>query len=185
MQRIILIIFLFLLGLSAQAQEMLTSKKFDFVSSINTGVNTDFYNSNFSMAVTNGVIMNQRYMLSLGLGIEGNQTGTQLPMFFEGKYLFLKNRKKTPFISVTSGYLQPLYRNYWQNVQGGFTAGAQIGFQNFFSDHVGISTSVGYRYWRQRGEQNYYYYDIMPFYGNGAYIYISNRFEVRLALLFK
>lgn len=187
MQRIIFISFLFLLGLKTQAQTELTTKKVDFVSGIQAGFSTDLFYSDFSMAVTNGVLLRERYLLSIGIGLETNRLGRQIPVFFEGKYLFLKNKKKSPFISLTTGYLQPWYRNDYDMTRGGFTAGVQLGFQNYFSEHVGIATSVGYRYWKQKRENGYggYYWDSPLIYNPGSYIYISNRLEVRFAILFK
>lgn len=186
MKNTVILIFAFFFGIHAQAQNELTTKNLDFITGINMGITTDFFYSNFSAAVTNGVLLNKRYSLALGIGVEGNQLGRQLPLFFEGKYLILKNRKKTPFISITSGYLQPLDRNNFDKVKGGFSAGIQVGFQNYFSEHVGIATSVGYRYWKQEQESSYgYYYDSPITFNSGSYFYISNRFEVRLALLLK
>ncbi|SFT89243.1 hypothetical protein SAMN05216474_2983 [Lishizhenia tianjinensis] len=188
MKKILAVFALMSLGLYTTAQTELTSNNLDYITSVNLGVNTDFNTaSNFAMSINNGVLLRQRYMLSLGVGLEGNQTGMQLPMTFEGKYLILKNRKKTPFVSFTTGYLQPLQRGYWQRAEGGFTAGVQVGFQNFFSEHVGIATSVGFRHWQQRTHDNYYYYydDILPFSPHGSYLYVSNRFEVKFAFIFK
>lgn len=186
MKKILAMFALLSVGLNTTAQTELTSSNLDYVTSFNLGVNTDLNtSSNFAMSINNGVLWRQRYMMSIGVGIEGNQTGMQLPMTFEGKFLLLKNKRKTPFVSFTTGYLQPLQRNYWHYAEGGYTIGAQIGFQNFFSEHVGIATSIGYRYWQQRGMNNYYYYDIMPFSPNGSYLYISNRLEVKFSLIFK
>lgn len=182
MKNILTLLSLLLIVWNTNGQES-TIKKFDFFTSVNMGMTSDFNNSNLSGTITNGVLINNRFSAALGVGMEGNQNGRQLPIFLEGKYILFNKKDNTPFISVMSGYLQPLERNYWQNIDGGFTAGVQIGYQNFFSENVGIATSIGYRYWSQQGTQGYYY-DIIA-YPEPIYYYISNRFELRLSLIFK
>lgn len=183
MKKILTLLSMFLFIWNTNGQES-TIKKFDFFTSLNMGLTSDFNSSNLSASVTNGILFSNRFSAALGVGLEGNQNGRQLPLFLEAKYMLFNKKDNTPFISLMSGYLQPLERNYWQQIDGGFTAGVQIGYQNFFSENVGISTSLGYRYWSQTASQNYYYYD-MIIYPEPLYYYISNRLELRVSLLFK
>ena len=133
-----------------------------------------------SFHVINGYKFNNHWQVGIGFGAEDFANKGYLPMFLHGQYNLLK-KHTTPFVAVLAGYEMPLSGNY--NNKGGFTAGLQVGLNHYFSNHVGITTSVGYRYGYFE-QQNIYGGWELP-YKNTTQIREINRFEFRFGLVFK
>lgn len=127
-----------------------------------------------SMRIVNGYSFNRHWETGFGVGIEQLNWNPYVPLFVEGKYSILKGNTR-PFISVHSGYLMPL-RNFEFN-KGGLTTGAELGITHYFSNHLGISTSLGYRFCYLK-QQNMWWDDFMT-------TTQMNRFEIRLGLVFR
>lgn len=138
--------------------------------------------------VNNGVSLYNHFHATLGLGIERYYNDPYLPAVLDFRYNVL-NRKTTPFVSASAGYLQPLVaRTYYGKTEGGYTAGSKIGVTHFFAEHIGFETSLGYRY--SRTSINSDVYPIWgPWGGLTPYPYeIENnmhRFELSIGLIFK
>ena len=127
-----------------------------------------------SFHMVNGFNMNQKWQFGVGMGVESFANNTYLPLFGQSRYNFMSSLS-TPFISVMAGYNFAL-RNTEFN-KGGFTTGLQIGLDHYFSDHVGLSTSVGYRYAYLK-INNAWWEDFST-------IREINRLEFRLGIIFK
>jgi len=134
-----------------------------------------------SLHIINGYKINKHWQVGIGFGKEDVSNIEYLPMFLHGQYNLLK-KSTTPFVAVLAGYEMPLSGNL--NNKGGFTTGLQVGLNHFFSNHVGITTSVGYRY--------AYFKNILSIYGgwelpyqNTVQIREINRLEFRFGLVFK
>ena len=127
-----------------------------------------------SFHLINGYKLNPHWNFGVGIGAEGFGNRGYLPVFLHAKYN-LMSTLSTPYISVIGGY--DLSLTNIQFNKGGFTTGIQLGLDHFFSQHVGISTSVGYRYAYLK-IQNSWWDDFVT-------IREVNRFEMRFGLIFK
>jgi hypothetical protein len=152
--------------------------------------NPEWHNSKFYSSVTFGVMpsqqfsgsfhlingynLNSHWNLGLGVGLEGFGNRSYLPVFLHAKYNLLSTLS-TPYITVISGYDLSLTDTEFN--KGGFTTGIQLGLDHFFSQHVGVSTSVGYRYAYLK-TQNSWWDDFVT-------VREVNRFEMRFGLIFK
>ena len=109
--------------------------------------------------VKNGVALSPSFDFSLGLGVEGHNTGRYLPMFLEGRYNILKGKTR-PFVSLNAGYLQVIedwtYANWASsnNRHIGFSGGWRFGVQQNISSNSFFVTSVGYRFTRTQYERH-------------------------------
>jgi len=146
-----------------------------FYNRVNVGVLGGSASSR-SFNIVNGYRFDEHWSVGLGLGIEEFYWNRYIPTFVEGNYNLLKSNT-TPWVSLLVGYELP-YQNIG-SVRGGITAGGKIGFSYFVADHVGISTSVGYRYARLTDQSNWW--------GWEDYLTVTNinRFEFRVGLVFK
>jgi hypothetical protein len=184
------IIFLTLLTLiigqksfGQDAETIKPSSKLAYVSQVSAGfLGGD--ESSIVFHVKNGVSFANHFYSTVGLGFERYYGTGYLPIFFDFRYNVLK-RKTTPFVSIVSGYLQPLVtRSYYGKNKGGFTGGAKIGVSHFFSENLGLETSLGYRFSRVELANNYFYaWD--SFYYPYTTEYNMNRFELSVGLIFK
>ncbi|MBI3134173.1 MAG: DUF2715 domain-containing protein [Bacteroidetes bacterium] len=127
-----------------------------------------------SLRVVNGYTFNPHWDLGLGVGLESFLWDPYIPIFAEGRYSIFQGSTR-PFVSAHAGYELPL-RNMEFN-KGGLTAGIDVGITHYFSNHVGISTSAGYRYAYLR-ENNSWWDDFVT-------ISQINRFEIRLGFVFR
>ena len=127
-----------------------------------------------SLQVVNGYSFNSHWDTGVGIGFEQFYFNKYIPLFIEGKYSLL-NRTTSPFVSMIAGYQMPL-SNFHAN-KGGFTGGVQLGITHYFSNHLGISTSAGYRFAHLK-VMNMWWDDF-------ATIQQINRFEVRVGLVFR
>lgn len=144
-----------------------------FYNRINVGV-LGGSNSSPSFNIINGYRFNQHWSVGLGLGVEQFFWNRYIPTFVEGNYNLLKS-PTTPWLSVMAGYEVP-FENF-NTVKGGITCGGKIGFSYFIAKHVGISTSIGYRYAHLTIENNWW----------DDFVTVShlNRFEFRVGVVFK
>ena len=126
-----------------------------------------------SFQVVNGYVLNQKWNFGFGIGIENLGWESYVPLILETKYN-LGVKKSTPYISVMAGYDLSL-NNGFEN--GGFTTGAKFGLDHFFSQHVGVTTNIGYRYAYLR-TANGWWDDFIT-------IREVNRLEFRFGLIFK
>ncbi len=180
----LLTLFLGQISFAQEAAKSAPCSKMAFVGQVSAGVLGGDQTSRV-FHVKNGVAFANHFFATLGLGVENYYDVHYLPIFIDFRYNIL-NRKTTPFVSLSSGYLQPLGRNYNSHIdKGGYTGGVKIGVSHFFSEHIGFETSVGYRYsWLEREDNNYYYaWD--PLFVPYTTEYNMNRFELSVGLIFK
>lgn len=140
--------------------------------------------------VKNGLSFGKHLYASLGTGLETYVPGRFVPVFLEARYTIL-DRKTSPFVSVSGGYLQGVgrpqtntyYVPYGQKMGNGYTFGCKVGFQHAFTPGLSIISAVGWRYAYAIGRQepNIYY---LP-YGPTEMSYKMNRFELSVGLIFK
>lgn len=127
-----------------------------------------------SFHVISGYNLNPNWQFGVGLGIENFANNGYLPIFAHGRYNFMQTLS-TPFVSLMTGYDFAL-RNTEFN-KGGFTTGIQFGLDHYFSDHVGLSTSIGYRYAYLKIDNSWW--------DDFSTIREINRLELRFGLIFK
>jgi hypothetical protein len=182
MKNLLLIVFALLATMQmTYAQDEINSKSnLSYVAQLQAGyLSGNAFSQTFQ--IKNGVSFNNRFIASIGLGMERYFYQPYLPIVLDFRYNILK-KNTTPFVSVSSGYLQSLPRNYGNiGFRGGFTAGGKIGISHFITDHFGIETSIGYRY--SDVKQNYGWYEIaiLPY----DYKTELHRFELSVGLIFK
>lgn len=127
-----------------------------------------------SVRIVNGYSFNRHWETGLGVGLERFTWTPYIPVFIEGRYSLFSGSTR-PFISAHAGYELPL-QNFEFN-KGGLTTGIDLGITHYFSNHIGISTSAGYRFAYLK-EMNMWWEDF-------ATITQINRFEIRLGLVFR
>jgi len=127
-----------------------------------------------SLQTVNGFAFKDHWELGLGMGIEQFYWNRYIPVFLEGRYSFLK-KLTTPFVSINAGYELPVAN--FNSSKGGFTAGIQVGVTHYFSNHVGISLSTGYRFASLKV--------VNTWWDDFETIQQINRFEVRLGFVFR
>ena len=174
---------------SVQAQDIVEDKiKPAYFCELNTGFLAGETVSGW-MHVKNGFTLGKFWNVSFVTGIEGHRPGIFIPLGFEGRFAF--NHKKTsPFVSMSSTYLQNTgtrnYGYYYTQVDRtlGFSGGAKLGVQHFFSKSVGIVTSVGYRYtfMEQNGMGNICW-ECLPY--ETDLLHHMNRFELTFGFIFR
>ena len=120
--------------------------------------------------VTNGYRFNSHWKFGFVMGIDKIYNKRYIPLLFETEFNFF-NQNTSPFLLLNSGYDLPLSGNY---EKGGFTGAIHFGLNHFFSKHVGIKTSVGYRFAYLK-TQHYYWDDFIT-------IREINRFEIKFGL---
>ncbi len=127
-----------------------------------------------SFRVVNGFSLNRHWDFGFGLGIESLRWDPYIPVFLESRYSILEGNTR-PFISVSAGYEMPM-QNFEFN-KGGFSGGIDLGVTHYVSRHVGVSTSLGYRYaWLK--ENSSWWDDFTT-------ISQINRLEIRFGLVFR
>ncbi len=134
-----------------------------------------------SAQISNGYAFGCGLDVGIGLGFENYNYTRFAPLFLETRYHFGKHETK-PFVGLMTGYMAGL--NQYDKVRG-FTAGLQVGMTHYFTKHIGISTSVGYRYVMTEST-NIYYTQLHQF---APYQYIENqnihRIEARFGLVIR
>lgn len=139
--------------------------------------------------VRNGLRFGKHFYASLGTGLETYVPGRFIPVCLEARYKVL-DRKTSPFVSVSGGYLQGIGQPqiYYiqapagQRLSNGYTFGGKVGFQHAFAPGLTIVSSVGWRYAYAsvKQEPDIYY---LP-YGPTEMYYKMNRFELAVGLIF-
>lgn len=127
-----------------------------------------------SLRTVNGYSFNRHWEVGLGLGLDRFLWTPYIPIFVEGRYSLFTGATR-PFVSAHAGYELPL-RNLEFN-KGGLTTGIDLGVTHYFSNHLGISTSAGYRFAILK--ENSQWWD------DFATISQISRFEIRLGLVFR
>lgn len=138
--------------------------------------------------VKNGLSFGSHFDAAFGVGLESYYSGRYVPLFLEGRYTVF-NRKTSPFIAVSGGYLQGVGQQnqyYYQadsRLSSGFSTGAKVGIKHQFSKSISLVTSMGYRYsYTENAEMMYY---ILPYPNQQAEIsYNMNRFELAIGFIF-
>jgi len=132
-----------------------------------------------SLHIINGYRFNKHWQAGVGVGTVNIANRGYLPMFLHGQFNFTKSAS-TPFISAMAGYAMSLSNN---KDEWGVTAGVQIGINQFFSDHLGLSTSIGYRYgyFKEKNFNMWVGIPLLEYYT----IREINRLELRIGLVFR
>ena len=132
----------------------------------------DFFSP--SLHIVNGYSFNSHWEAGFGLGLETFTWSGYVPLFLEGRYTVLDGRT-SPYASVMAGYEMPTTQ--WSYNKGGFTTGLQVGMTHYFSDHVGIVTSIGYRF--------AYLKEVNWWWEEWETIRLANRYEMRFGFVFR
>jgi len=139
-------------------------------------------NTGNSLHIINGYRFNNHWNLGIGVGKESIEYNDYIPLFLYGQYNLFES-STTPFLSLMAGYEMPLNNNAFN--RGGFTTGAQIGINHYFSKHIGLTTSVGYRFGYFENEQSNWNPQGIWWPEPVITIRELNRFEFRFGLVFK
>jgi hypothetical protein len=138
--------------------------------------------------VKNGFSFGNHFDAAIGVGLESYYSGRFVPLFLEGRYTVL-NRKTSPFVAISGGYLQGVGQQnqyYYQTnsrLSKGFSTGAKVGIKHQFSKSISMITSFGYRYSYTENPELMYY--ILPYPNQEAEIsYNMNRFELAIGFIF-
>lgn len=132
-----------------------------------------------SFNIVNGYRINEHWSAGFGLGVEEFYWNRYIPTFLEGNYNLLK-KSTTPWLSVMAGYEIPTVSSNGAN-RGGFTYGGKVGFSYFIGKHIGITTSIGYRYAHLQAETFWIGWDLPPI----TTVTDINRYEFRFGMIFK
>lgn len=132
-----------------------------------------------SFNIVNGYRINAHWSAGLGLGIEEFYWNRYIPTYLEGNYNLLK-KSTSPWLSVMAGYEIPTISSNGTN-RGGFTYGGKVGFSYFIGKHIGITTSIGYRYAHLQAETFWTGWDLPPI----TTVTDINRYEFRFGMIFK
>jgi hypothetical protein len=137
--------------------------------------------SNISFMSSNGYRFKNNIELGVGLGLERSYYSWKAPLFLDMRYNFkLKKAASTfPFVSLIGGYEAGL--NNYTRSRGGF-GNASIGLTHYFTDHIGITTSLGYRYSYSEEDNQYYCFDLIYYPYPSTTIKELHRFEMRIGL---
>lgn len=144
-----------------------------------------------SLLSTTGLEWRGRIGAGVTVGIEKISYRRYAPILLEAKYNLLKT-KNSPFVTVNGGIELPVdYRIREFQWTHGNTIGISAGMNIFCTEHIALSTSIGYRYSYFGKEyfhsnQTYYlyYYDcILP---GGCYdlnyVHSLHRMEIKIGL---
>jgi opacity protein-like surface antigen len=158
-----------------------TIKTIGYYGRVTTGILTGDYSSR-SFQMTNGFRIGQTDV-GFGIGYETYNHIRYAPLFLESRRHFLKGRNTQPFVGITAGYLASLSQNYYYTEnRNGFTAGASVGLTHYFTKHLGITSSIGYRYLYAQDNNYYYHMSILPMPMN---LREMHRLEVRIGVAFR
>ena len=179
-----------LLAMYAKSQnEMSKEKSITFYNATSIGIMpiNDKTGPTNMLTIVNGVQFNNRISVGLGFGIEKTSYWYKkdLPLFIEGRYAFTQ-KPNSLYISMMTGYLLS-FDNQNRNDNYGITAGASLGINIFASKHVGISTSLGYRYSHVVGQTNDFYWNS---FAPGGCLDLNkqvdlNRFELKVGFIIR
>jgi hypothetical protein len=141
-----------------------------------------FSKINPSFNTVNGIKINEHWRYGIGLGFEKFDKQAYLPLFINVRYN-LKTKKLTPYVSLIAGYRLSLVNGFKFGCFkfGGPTTGLQVGLDQYFSKHVGITASFGYRFTSVMHKVGWF-----DSTGYGTYIRTYNNSpEFRFGLIFK
>ena len=136
--------------------------------------------SNMSFQFANGFRLGQTE-IGLGLGYESYYGSRFAPMFLESRYHFLRKKSTQPFVGVSAAYLASLNQSYYYNTRNGYSFGGSIGITHYFTKHVGVSSSIGYRYIATQEQQQYMYLMYPPTIVQRE----MHRLELRVGIVFR
>lgn len=130
-----------------------------------------------------GYRINPNISLGAGVGLENFEVALA-PLFGEARFNLLKG-SFSPFLAVKGGYALPM-NNYkdanddWM-YKGGPMFSSAIGIRNYFSSHMGMTVSLGYRYQQSSFTQYYWWFSE----GDKSIVHnYYNRFVFRIGFLF-
>jgi opacity protein-like surface antigen len=158
-----------------------TTRTIGYYGRVTTGILIGDYASR-SFQLTNGFRIGQTDV-GFGIGYEVYDLVRYAPLFLESRHHFLKGMKTQPFVGITAGYMASL--NQYANSYGdrnGFTAGVGVGLTHYFTKHLGITSSIGYRYVYAQDQNYYYHTSILPVPTSRTELH---RVEVRIGLAFR
>ena len=187
MKNKISLLFMLLAMYATSQNESSKEKSISFYNSTSIGIMpiNEKSGSTNMFTLVNGIQFNNRISLGLGVGIESTEywIGGNMPLFIEGRYAFTKKPNSFYFAMMT-GYLMSL-ENSNRNNNYGITAGASLGVNVFTGKHIGISTSMGYRFSHIIGQYSYlaYYYHVGNYYHHKQVD--LNKFELKVGFIIR
>jgi hypothetical protein len=186
MKNLSIAICLVLTSLSYGQKEENESSKINFYNQTSVGIITG-QASNRSFQSTSGIVFNNRIGVGLGVGVEGFRYQDYVSLLLDGRYDLLKSRTG-PYLQVSSGFVLPTARMYdYEYLHFGFATGISIGMNVFFTKHLAISTSLGYRFNFYQVPKTYWWgwgwgFDQVYDKGEDMEIYNLNRLELRVGI---
>jgi hypothetical protein len=185
MKRILITFSLILSVLSyGQEIEQEATPKIKFYNQTSVGLVTGL-SSNQGILSTSGIVFKNRIGVGVGAGIEGFRYQNYVTLLLDGRYDLLKSRTG-PYVQVSSGFVFPTYRMHdYEYLHYGFSSGISLGMNVFFTKHLAISTSIGYRFNFYQVPKTYWWgwgMDQVFSKGENMEIYNLNRLELRVGI---
>jgi len=199
MKNLHILLVLLLFGSTVQGQEEKTQASFShkgYYNATNFGfLAGSIKNQNkapFSFMMINGYGITDQIALGFGFGAEFLQE-SYLPLVLDARYYF-RTQKLSPFVFVQGGYAIPLDNetenyhlaysdSYWSGYdllkpKGGWLFNPGVGIKSMFSDNLGITFSIAYRFQRLNYDKEEEEIDkVMEI--------DLNRLEIKFGILFK
>lgn len=145
----------------------------------------------FSFMMINGYGVTDQIAFGIGIGADF-LFESYLPLVLDARYYF-RTQKFSPYIFIQGGYsfpldeetqkFYPLYSSYWPGYDllkpnGGWLLNPGVGIKAMFSDNLGMTFNIGYRFQR------------LSFDREGADVdrvveIDMNRLEIKVGILFK
>lgn len=120
---------------------------FTNITEINFGPLTGQFSSGYAFGIQtiNGYLFNPNFSLGFGIGIDGNEWDTFIPLFADFRVNFLKT-KVTPFLSTDIGYsMHTMNDKSGQIYTSGLLVNPNFGIKVFVSTKTALNFSIGYR----------------------------------------
>lgn len=145
----IILLFCNTLLFSQVEQDPSTKNNIRYFCEIGSGYLAGGYEARPIFQIKNGLFIGKNWGIALNTGLESFQSAKYIPIGIDGRFVLL-DKKTSPFISMSANYLQGITRNnyYWDNnwKNMGFSVGARIGIQYFFTPSLAVISGFGYRY---------------------------------------
>ncbi|PKP34461.1 MAG: hypothetical protein CVU00_06775 [Bacteroidetes bacterium HGW-Bacteroidetes-17] len=199
MKNLNILLVLLLFGSAVQGQEEKSETTFShkgYYNATNFGILAgSTKNENkapFSFMMINGYGVTDQIAVGIGFGAEFLQE-SYLPLVLDARYYFRK-QKLSPFIFFQGGYSVPLdneteryhliyYSSIWSGYdimkpKGGWLINPGVGIKSMFSENLGITFSIAYRFQRLNYDKDGEEFD-------KVLVIDMNRLEIKLGILFK
>lgn len=139
-----------------------------------------------SLQTSMGYRFNGGWELGLALGFEDRSIrNAPLMLDMRKSFQLKKSSSIQPFVAIQAGAIlgsQNVYYYYPYEKQQGYTGGISIGVTNYYTKHLGMTLSLGYRFSQVSGYNYYPYLYYVDYLYYPEQIRDLHRFEVRFGI---